>query len=149
MSQRLASATGYRSTSWSTRIETELPPPTLKVALQLSEFAGVSVMFSGLYAFSHQPPPFSDLDHTVREIGRAYGLDRLLWASDWPWIQEVPGYDALQSHVDHFFPEATPDERAAVMGDNRPVCCGSVSGADMPVPAVSATRSLRAQRVIN
>ena len=100
------------------RIETELPPPTLEVALQLSEFARVSVMFSGLYAFSHEPPPYSDLDHTVREIGRAFGLDRLLWASDWPWIQEVPGYSALQSLVDHFFPEATPDERAAVMGDN-------------------------------
>jgi L-fuconolactonase len=100
------------------RIETELPPPTLEVVLQLSEFAGVSVMFSGQYAFSRQPPPFTDLDYTVRKIGRAYGLDRLLWASDWPWTKEVPGYGVLQSLVDHFFPAATADERAAVMGGN-------------------------------
>lgn len=100
------------------RIETELPPPTLDVVLQLSEFAGVSVMFSGQYAFSHQPPPFDDLDETVHAIAAAYGLSRLVWASDWPWIRNEPGYDDLLSLVDHYFPDATADEQAAVMGDN-------------------------------
>jgi predicted TIM-barrel fold metal-dependent hydrolase len=100
------------------RIETALPPPTLDVVRQLSDFPGVSVMFSGHYAFSQQPPPFADLDATVRAIGRAFGLDRLAWASDWPWIKEVPGYGALLSLVDHFFPDASAAERAAVMGDN-------------------------------
>jgi predicted TIM-barrel fold metal-dependent hydrolase len=100
------------------RIATALPPPTLDVVLRLSDFAGVSVMFSGHYAFSDQPPPFADLDATVLAIGRAFGLDRLAWASDWPWIAEVPGYGELLSLVDHFFPTATAAERAAVMGDN-------------------------------
>ena len=71
----------------------------------------------------------------MREIGRAFGLDRLLWASDWPWIQEVPGYSTLLSLVDHFFPEATADERAAVMGDNGARVLRLGDGADMPVPA--------------
>ena len=75
-------------------------------------------MFSGQYAFSHQPPPFADLTATVQAIGRAYGLDRLVWASDWPWIKDVPGYGAQLSLVDHFFPEATSQQRAAVMGGN-------------------------------
>ena len=73
------------------RIETVLPPPTLDLVLELSEFAEVMVMFSGQYAFSQQPPPYADLTATVQAIGRAYGLDRLVWASDWPWIKDVPG----------------------------------------------------------
>ncbi len=100
------------------RIETVLPPPTLDLVLGLSEFAEVMVMFSGQYAFSQQPPPYADLTATVQSIGRAFGLDRLVWASDWPWIKDVPGYGTQLSLVDHFFPEATPQERAAVMGGN-------------------------------
>lgn len=100
------------------RINSALPPPTLSTACGLAGFANVNVMFSGQYAFSKEDPPFPDLDETVHAIGDAYGFDRLLWASDWPWIKEEPGYGVQMRFIDHFFPEATPDERAKVMGDN-------------------------------
>jgi predicted TIM-barrel fold metal-dependent hydrolase len=111
------------------RIATELPPPTLELVLRLSDFAPVSVMFSGQYAFSEQAPPYADLDETVRAIGAAYGLSRLVWASDWPWIKEVPGYGTLQSLVEHYFPTSTDDERRAVMGGNAARLFGFGSGA--------------------
>jgi predicted TIM-barrel fold metal-dependent hydrolase len=111
-------------------IATELPPPTLELVLRLSDFAPVSVMFSGQYAFSQQSPPYADLDETVRAIGAAFGLDRLVWASDWPWIKDVPGYGTLQSLVDHYFPTSTDDERRAVMGGNAARLFGFGSGAE-------------------
>lgn len=100
------------------RIDTPLPPPTLDTTLALAANPNVSVMFSGQYAFSNTEPPFPDLDETVRAVGEAFGLGRLLWASDWPWIRHVPGYRTQMTFVDHFFDTATPADRSAVMGGN-------------------------------
>ena len=116
------------------RIDTVLPPPTLELVLELSEFAEVMVMFSGQYAFSQQPPPYADLTATVQAIGRAFGLDRLVWASDWPWIKDVPGYGAQLSLVDHFFPEGdTARAGGGDGGQRRPTV--RVPGLSVPVTA--------------
>ncbi len=42
---------------------------------------------------------------------------RMLWASDYPWIKQIPGYEPQLELVDHYLPNLTLEERAAIMGD--------------------------------
>jgi predicted TIM-barrel fold metal-dependent hydrolase len=100
------------------RVPTELPPATLPRVLELSRFAGVRVMVSGQYAFSNEPMPHDDLGEVIRSLTERFGTSRLIWASDWPWIRDEPGYGALLGLVDHFFPHVTPAERDLIRGGN-------------------------------
>ena len=52
----------------------------------------VHVHFSGHYAFSGAPYPYRDLQETTDRIYAAFGAERMVMASDWPWIREEPGY---------------------------------------------------------
>lgn len=98
------------------RISTPLPPPTLEQVVDLARFPRVNVMLSGQYAFSQQPYPYDDLQGVVTAVYQAYGADRLMWASDYPWIAAEPGYQAVLDLVDHFLPDLSEAERAAVLG---------------------------------
>ena len=100
------------------RIATELPPPTLPTVLALARFPNVHVMLSGQYAFSRQPYPFRDVEPVVRAVYQAFGAGRLLWASDFPWIVEEPGYARQLALVDELLPDIATEERAAILGEN-------------------------------
>lgn len=99
-------------------IKGSIPPPTLETVCALSRHTNVHVMLSGQYAFSREDFPFLDLGDVVRTIHEAYGADRMLWASDYPWIKPVPGYGPQLELVDHYLPDLAPEERAAIMGDS-------------------------------
>ena len=93
-----------------------VPPPTLDTVRQLAGYEGVHVMFSGEYAFSREAYPFSDLTGVVSAIYESYGAGRMMWASDYPWIREAPGYESQLSLVDHYLPDLSPGERQDIMG---------------------------------
>jgi L-fuconolactonase len=97
-------------------IPEHVPPPTLDTVRQLAGYEGVHVMFSGEYAFSSEAFPFSDLTGVVTSIYESYGAGRMMWASDYPWIREAPGYESQLSLVDHYLPDLSPGERQAIMG---------------------------------
>jgi L-fuconolactonase len=98
------------------RISSQLPPPTLPTVIELARFPNVYVMVSGHYAFSRERYPYRDLEPVVSAVYSAFGADRLLWASDFPWIVEEPGYAEQLALVDHFLPALTPSERTAILG---------------------------------
>jgi predicted TIM-barrel fold metal-dependent hydrolase len=93
-----------------------LPPPTLPSVQRLARYSEVHVMFSGEYAFSNRDFPYPDLAETVRAIYDSYGAERMMWASDWPWIKHEPGYKPQLGLVDRYLPGLPPEERAAIMG---------------------------------
>lgn len=97
-------------------IDTELPPPTLGAVESLARFDGVNVMFSGEYAFSRREFPFDDLAEVVQRLYRAYGAERMMWASDFPWTREQPRYAPQLDLVERYLPECGPDERATITG---------------------------------
>jgi predicted TIM-barrel fold metal-dependent hydrolase len=76
-------------------VEMALPPPTLPVVIELARSPQVYVMFSGLYGFAKAEYPYGDLSDIVSEVYDAFGAERMLWASDFPWILERPGYKEL------------------------------------------------------
>lgn len=99
-------------------ISVDIPPATLPLVKALSAFPTVAVHFSGHYAFSNAPYPYRDLVQVSTALLEAFGPDRLLWASDWPWIVEHPGYGAVIGLVEQHLPTLSKDERAMIQGGN-------------------------------
>ena len=100
------------------RISTEIPPGTLPLVLSMAAYPQIAVHFSGHYAFSQEPFPYWDLQKISMDLLGAFGSDRLLWASDWPWIAEMPGYAALGDIVELHLPSLSEAERGQVLGGN-------------------------------
>lgn len=99
------------------RLRTALPPSTLPAVLELAAFPRVYVMLSGLYGWSQDDYPYRDLAGVVQALYAAFGADRLVWASDFPWILEHPGYGALLELPGIHLPELTATERDNVLGE--------------------------------
>ncbi len=93
-----------------------VPPPSWPAVAELARFPNVHVMFSGQYAFSQVAYPYADLIEYARMVYETYGAARMLWASDYPWPAEDPGYARLLGLVDHTFPDLTEAERADLLG---------------------------------
>jgi L-fuconolactonase len=100
------------------RIDSPVPQPHEAQVLALSRHPNVSVVLSGAYGFSHEEYPYPDVAEVVRRVADAFGTERLMWGSDFPWIVDRPGYRACLALIDHHLPGLSPAERAAVLGDN-------------------------------
>jgi L-fuconolactonase len=98
------------------RFEDPFPPGSLEPVLRLARHPATRVMFSGQYALSAEQPPYRDLDPVVHALVDAFGPRRLLWASDYPWTRDVPGYTTLLGLAEQALPDATPDDLSAIHG---------------------------------
>lgn len=96
----------------------DLPPDSLEVVAKLAARENVYVHLSGMYAFSKEPYPHPDLQTVVDRIHAAFGSERLLMASDYPWINVNPGYAETLALVDHYLPDLSSAERDAIRGGN-------------------------------
>lgn len=100
------------------RFDIPLPPDSLDAVSRLARHENVYVHLSGMYAFTQEPYPYPDLQPVVDRIHGAFGSDRMLMASDYPWIKKNPGYVETLALVDHFLPALTEAERGAIRGGN-------------------------------
>ena len=98
------------------RFADPLPAERVDAVVSLAGYENVHVMLSGQYALSAEDPPYRDLDPVIQRLADAYGADRMLWASDHPWIDEVPGYATMLSLPEHALPDASAAELAAIRG---------------------------------
>ena len=98
------------------RIEIAFPLPIQSLLPELVRHKRLVVKLSGQYAFSHEPYPYLDLAAWHRTLYEHFGADRLIWASDFPWIVKRPGYGALLKVVDALLPKLNAQERAAILG---------------------------------
>jgi len=111
--------TGFNCDRWGRpRVPTVLPPATQGIVDKLASHENVAVLFSGHYAFSEQDYPYADLFDTSDRLLQVFGADRLLWASDWPWIEVNPGYPALRNLVQLQLPGLSASEMDQIMGGN-------------------------------
>jgi L-fuconolactonase len=95
-----------------------IPPPGYSQVLDLARYPNVYLKISGEYAFSKEPYPYADMQPMVEKVYAAYGAERMMWATDFPWIVEQPGYGRLVALLDHHLPHLTPAERARIAGGN-------------------------------
>jgi L-fuconolactonase len=96
--------------------ENPLRDERVDAVVSLARYANVHVMLSGQYALSAEDPPYRDLDALIQRLADAYGAERMLWASDHPWIDDVPGYATMLALPEHHLPGASPAELAAIKG---------------------------------
>ncbi len=90
--------------------------PAFHTTHRLSTYENVTMHLSGHYAFSKEPFPYPDLARWNRNLLNSFGADRLMWATDFPWIYEEPGYDKLARLIEETVPDIAPHELEAVMG---------------------------------
>ena len=107
-------------------------PLTRHNTLGLAQFPNVVVKLSAQYAFSQEPYPYLDLRRWHGELVKEMGADRCMWATDFPWIQEDPGYGKLTRVIDELLPDLDDADRTLIMDGTarRMVWRESGSGAD-------------------
>ena len=84
----------------------------------LYQYPNVCVLLSAQYAFSKEAYPYADLQPWHESLLSTFGADRLMWATDSPWIMEEPGYERLTGVIDTLLPNLSEFDRALVMGGN-------------------------------
>ena len=108
-----------RSDEWGRpRFSLALPPESLSTIEVIAARPNVYVHLSGQYAFTQKPYPHPDLQSTVDAIHGMFGAERMMWASDYPWIAVEPGYPEQLALVDHFLPDLSASDRDAIRGGN-------------------------------
>ena len=100
------------------RFSLALPPESLKTIEVIAARPNVYVHLSGQYAFTQEPYPHPDLQPVVDAIYGIFGAERMLWASDYPWIAAEPGYPEQLALVDHYLPNLSEADRDAIRGGN-------------------------------
>ncbi len=98
----------------------EIPdyPPAYHTTHRLSKYENLSMHLSGHYAFSKEEYPYRDFASWHQGLLRTYGSRRLLWATDFPWILEKPGYGPLTRILDELSPDITRDQYDDIMGNS-------------------------------
>ena len=108
--------------------EVPMPPQTrystmgLKIGRILGNTRGtypyenVCVHISGQYAFSKQPFPYRDLAGWHDSLYRVFSAQRLMWATDFPWIDVDPGYGHAVGLPTQLMPYLDAEEQRRLMG---------------------------------
>lgn len=108
-----------------------LPRDRVDAVLAMSAAPNVHIMLSGLYALSSEPWPYRDLWPMVQQLSDAYGLTRLLWASDYPWPRTVPGYGALIEAAAQGLGDVPADGLDAVFAGNARALFGLAAASEV------------------
>jgi predicted TIM-barrel fold metal-dependent hydrolase len=92
--------------------------PGFRALLDLAATRRAYVKLSGFVKYSLEPSPHDDVRPFLDALVGAYGLERCLWASDWPYLRAPARVDyGVQLGVaQRLFPDAS--ERRAFMFDN-------------------------------
>ncbi len=90
----------------------------LETVCGLARFPNVHVLLTGFYAFAAEPCPYPDLLPVTAALLDAFGPERLLAGSDFPWVAAEPGYGATLGAVEHHLASLDERSRAAVHGGN-------------------------------
>jgi predicted TIM-barrel fold metal-dependent hydrolase len=89
--------------------------PGFQLLLRLADNDRTVVKISGLQKFSQLDYPYEDAQLFVQQLLRAFGPDRCVWGSDWPFLRapERMDYAPLLTLVQRLIPD--PDERRRVL----------------------------------
>ncbi len=85
---------------------------------RMARFENVTVHLSGQYAFSREAYPYQNLAGWHGNLLSDFGVKRLMWATDFPWILEEPGYGELTTIIEKLLPNLSESELADIMGGN-------------------------------
>jgi L-fuconolactonase len=65
-------------------------PKELEKLIALRRYPKVFVKVSHTWSLSHQAYPYLDAQEHVKRLHEAFGPQRLMWATDWPIVEQTP-----------------------------------------------------------
>lgn len=65
--------------------------------LEISRLPNIHVKVSGIGGMSRLPPPHRDTWDWIRAVIDSFGVDRVMWGSDYPWVLETGTIDTSLS----------------------------------------------------
>ena len=98
------------------QVDTPMYNPAFHTTHRLSRYENVTLQLSGQYAFSVEAYPYRDIAGWHQHLMGIYGATRLMWASDFPWIQKDPGYGQLTNIIKELLPNLSDNEHHDIMG---------------------------------
>jgi L-fuconolactonase len=66
-------------------------PKELEKLIALARYPKVFVKVSHTWSLSKQPYPYLDAQEHVKRLHHAFGPNRLMWATDWPIVEQTAG----------------------------------------------------------
>lgn len=75
-------------------------PKQLKKLLDLARYPNVYVKISDMSVVSKQPYPYLDAQAQVKIVYEHFGAKRLMWATNWPTLRELPYAKAVELYRD-------------------------------------------------
>ncbi len=94
---------------------TDEPFSGIDELLPLARYANVAVKASGIPSLSRQPFPFDDLWPHLDRVLDAFGLDRVMWGSDFTRVHELVAYSDSVDYI-RDSSRLTSAEKAQLMG---------------------------------
>jgi L-fuconolactonase len=85
---------------------------------RLMGYENVLMQMSRQYAFSDEPYPYKETGIICWTLAKIFPPDRLLWASDFPWIIDDPSYGPMMNIINEVIPNMGETAKAQLMGDN-------------------------------
>lgn len=90
--------------------------PEFEWLLAMARYPNLNVKLSEFPRASNEEFPFIDLFHWVHQLIEAYGSDRLMWGTDFPFIVEQTGYAEGWEIIDHIEPAIDPRLYSQILG---------------------------------
>ncbi|MET3845216.1 amidohydrolase family protein [Bradyrhizobium sp. OAE829] len=84
----------------------------------LAERPNIVCKLSGLVTEAAPDWQITDLRKAVDHVVACFGPHRLLWGSDWPVVNLAGGYEKWIATAETLLARLSPDEKAAIFGDN-------------------------------
>ncbi|MGG5822106.1 amidohydrolase family protein [Falsiroseomonas sp. HW251] len=94
-------------------LEAGIGQPGFQALLELGRSADAYVKLSGIFRFTATGSPYEDTDPYVRALIEAFGVDRCVWASDWPFLRAKArtDYGPLLAALHRVVPDAADREK--------------------------------------
>jgi predicted TIM-barrel fold metal-dependent hydrolase len=90
--------------------------PDFERLLAMSRYSNLNVKLSEFPRASNEEYPYIDLFQWVHQLIEAYGEDRLMWGTDFPFIVEQTGYTKGWEIIDHIEPAIGPGLDSQILG---------------------------------
>jgi L-fuconolactonase len=86
-------------------------PQELEKLIALKRYPNLFVKISHTWSLSKQPYPWLDAQEHVKRLHAAFGPQRLMWATDWPIVENNSTYDKALSVVRDDMKFLTDDDK--------------------------------------
>jgi predicted TIM-barrel fold metal-dependent hydrolase len=95
-----------------------LDQPGFRALLELGREGRAAVKLSSVFRFARDGFPYRDADRFVHALVAAFGIERCLWGSDWPFVRAPHRVDhaGLLAAFERWFPSAADRDR--ILGAN-------------------------------